>query len=212
MSNAMLGLTFWEGHSVDSFSERPDGSLVLKLTENPETPARCNGCRQECVLVHERRRRLVRERDWFDRRIWLDVPIRRMDCHHCGARVVEHISWLDSRSRVTQRLRAWIEALTQLLPIAHVARLTGLHWHTIKDIDHRRLERLHGEFVANDVRRLVMDEFALHKGHRYATVIMTRIGRVSCGWAKATVAKPFALSSSCWGRSVAGRSKPWPWT
>jgi transposase len=95
-----------------------------------------------------------------------------MDCHHCGARVVEHISWLDSRSRITQRLRAWIEALTRLLPIAHVAKLTGLNWHTIKEIDHRRLERLHGEFVAHDVRRLVMDEFALHKGHRYATVVM----------------------------------------
>ena len=168
----MLGLTFWEGHCVESFSERSDGSLVLKLTEDAETPGRCGSCRAACVLVHERGRRRVRERDWFDRRVWLDVPIRRMDCHHCGARVVEHISWLDSRSRVTQRLRAWIEALTQLLPIAHVARLTGLHWHTIKNIDHRRLERLHGEFVANDVRRLVMDEFALHKGHRYATVIM----------------------------------------
>ena len=95
-----------------------------------------------------------------------------MDCHHCGARVVEHISWLDSRSRMTQRLRAWIEALTQLLPIAHVAKLTGLNWHTIKEIDHRRLEQLHGEFVANSFRRLVMDEFALHKGHRYATVVM----------------------------------------
>ncbi len=172
MLNAMLGLTFWEGHIVDSFSARADGSLILKLAENPETPARCGCCRQECVLIHERRRRLVRERDWFDRRVWLDVPIRRMDCHHCGARVVEHITWLDSRSRVTQRLRAWIETLAQLLPIAHVAKLTGLNWHTIKDIDHRRLERLHGEFVANDVHRLVMDEFALHKGHRYATVVM----------------------------------------
>ena len=172
MSNAMLGLTFWEGHCVESYSELPDGSLVLKLTEDSETLARCGCCRESCVLVHERRRRRVRERDWFDRRVWLDVPIRRMDCHHCGARVVEHISWLDSRSRVTHRLRAWIEALTQLLPIAHVAKLTGLNWHTIKEIDHRRLEQLHGEFVANDVRRLVMDEFALHKGHRYATVVM----------------------------------------
>jgi transposase len=172
MSNAMLGLTFWEGHIVDSFSERPDGSLVLKLTETPERLGRCGCCRRECVLIHERRRRLVRERDWFDRRVWLDVPIRRMDCHHCGARVVEHISWLDSRSRITQRLRAWIETLAQLLPIAHVAKLTGLNWHTIKEIDHRRLEQLHGEFVANDVHRLVMDEFALHKGHRYATVVM----------------------------------------
>ena len=172
MSNAMLGLKFWEGHCVESCSESPDGSLVLRLTEDREMLARCGCCGEPSVLVHERRRRRVRERDWFDRRVWLDVPIRRMDCHHCGARVVEHIAWLDSRARVTQRLRTWVEALSQLLPIAHVAKLTGLNWHTIKEIDQRRLEQLHGEFVANDVRRLVMDEFALHKGHRYATVIM----------------------------------------
>ena len=172
MSNAMLGLTFWEGHIVDCCAHHTDGPLILNLTEHPVTPARCGVCRQDCVLIHERRRRLVRERDCFDRRVWLDVPIRRMDCHHCGARVVEHIRWLDSRARITQRLRMWIEALTQLLPIAHVAKLTGLNWHTIKEIDHRRLERMHGEFVANDVHRLVMDEFALHKGHRYATVVM----------------------------------------
>ena len=47
-----------------------------------------------------------------------------------------------------------------------------MNWRTIKEIDHRRLARRHDEFVANDVWRLVMDEFALHKGHSYATVIM----------------------------------------
>ena len=168
----MLALPFWEGHEVESCVEQADGSLLIALTESPELPACCGRCQAPCVLVHERRRRRVRERDCFDRRVWLDVPIRRMDCHHCGARVVEHITWLDRRSRVTHRVRTWVEALTQLLPIAHVAELTGLHWHTIKAIDHQRLERLHGEFAAGDVRRLVMDEFALHKGHRYATVVM----------------------------------------
>ena len=60
----------------------------------------------------------------------------------------------------------------QLLPIAHVTQLTGLHWHSIKRIDHARLQAEYGAFEGRDVRRLVMDEFALHKGHRYATVVM----------------------------------------
>jgi transposase len=65
-----------------------------------------------------------------------------------------------------------VEALTELLPIAHVAAFTGLHWHSIKRIDHQRLQARHGSFEAGGARRLVMDEFALHKGHRYATVVM----------------------------------------
>jgi transposase len=73
---------------------------------------------------------------------------------------------------MTQRLRIWVETLLQLLPISHISSLTGLHWHTIKAIDKHRLQASFGAFDPGDVTRLVMDEFALHKGHRYATVVM----------------------------------------
>lgn len=172
MHDVMSGLAFWEGHVVQSVCEQADGSLLIALSEDPQVAARCGRCGELCALLHERRWRRVRERDWFDRRVWLDVPIRRMDCHHCGACVTERIAWLSRQARITRRLWAWVEALVQLLPIAHVARLTGLHWHTVKEIDRLRLEAKHGEFEAQGVRRLVMDEFALHKGHRYATVVM----------------------------------------
>jgi len=172
MHDVMSGLAFWEGHVVQSVCEQADGSLLIALSEDPQVAARCGRCGEPCALLHERRWRRVRERDWFDRRVWLDVPIRRMDCHHCGACVTERIAWLSRQARITRRLWAWVEALVQLLPIAHVARLTGLHWHTVKEIDRLRLEAKHGEFEAQGVRRLVMDEFALHKGHRYATVVM----------------------------------------
>jgi transposase len=42
----------------------------------------------------------VRDRDWFDRRVWLDVPIRRLDCYQCGARAAERLSWLDTGERI----------------------------------------------------------------------------------------------------------------
>ena len=168
----MSSMAFWEGHEVKSYHEQADGSLLIELSRNPEHPALCGACGQPCALVHERSWRRVRERDWFDRRVWLHVPVRRMDCHHCGVRATERIGWLSRHARLTERLRAWVEALAELLPIAHVAKLTGLHWHTIKEIDKARLQRKFGAFEGRSVRRLVMDEFALHKGHRYATVVM----------------------------------------
>lgn len=168
----MSSLAFWEGHVVESCREQADGSLLIQLDADPTREARCGSCGEPCALVHERSWRQVRERDWFDRRVWLRVPVRRMDCHHCGARAAERIGWLNRHARLTERLRAWVEVLTELLPIAHVAKLTGLHWHTIKEIDKTRLQRKFGPFEGRGVRRLVMDEFALHKGHRYATVVM----------------------------------------
>ncbi len=49
----------------------------------------------------------------------------------------------------------------RLLPIKHVAQLTGLHWYTVKNIDYRRLLRERTEPQRHTLRRLVMDEFAL---------------------------------------------------
>ncbi len=86
--------------------------------------------------------------------------------------MTERIDWLEPASRLTQRLRVWLEGLLRILPISHVSHLTGLHWHTLKALDKRRLETEVGAFEPGAVHRLVMDEFALHKGHRYATVIM----------------------------------------
>jgi transposase len=208
----MSGLAFWEGHVVQSCHEQADGSLLIELAEDPERPACCGRCGQPCALVHERRWRRVRERDWFDRRVWLNVPIRRMDCHHCGARVTERIPWLAGYARVTKRLWAWVEALVQLLPIAHVAKLTGLHWHTIKQIDQLRLEAKHGQFEGRGVRRLVMDEFALHKGHRYATVVMDaetmRVLWVGEGNSREAIRPFFELL----GEEGANASRRSPWT
>jgi len=81
--------------------------------------------------VHDWRIRLIRDQDLLDRRVQLRLPVRRVDCLTCG-RVTEHIPWLWPRaSRLSRRLCAWIEGLLQLLPISHVSRLTGLHWHTL---------------------------------------------------------------------------------
>jgi len=162
-------------------------------------------------LIHERRIRLVRDRDLFDQRVLLQLPVRRVDCLNCG-RVTERIDWLEPASRLTRRLQVWLESLLRLLPISHVSQLTGLHWHTLKTLDKRRLQAEVGTFYSSGVRRLVMDEFALHKGHRYATVIMgTPSEHGCCGSATATAVRRSARSLNC-SASTASRLRRWPWT
>lgn len=65
---------------------------------------------------------------------------------------------------------SWAESLVRLMLVQHVATLLRLHWHTVKAIDHRRLKREVTEPDRLRIRRLIMDEFALFKSHRYATV------------------------------------------
>jgi transposase len=184
---------FWPGYDVVACSHSAENTLTLTLEPRAADLPRCGRCQQPSPLIHDRRIRLVRDRDLLDQRVQLRLPVRRVDCLTCG-RVTEHISWLAPASRLTRRLCTWIESLLQLLPISHVSQLTGLHWHTLKTLDKRRLQAAFGTFEPGDVRRLVMDEFALHKGHRYATVIMdaerTRVLWVGLGNSRKTI-RPF---------------------
>lgn len=168
MDSNLLSL-FWEGFELDSYELSAPSTLVLRLQPCPSRPPICSGCGQSTFLIHDVSLRRVRERDLFDHRVWLDVPVRRVRCGDCGV-LREQIDWLPVRRRLTRAMILHVEALASLLPIKQVAELLGLHWHTVKAIDHQRLCREVEPPDLGRVRRLIMDEFALFKGHRYATV------------------------------------------
>ena len=170
MSEANPLCLFWEGFEPAGWHDAADGSLRLRLQARADMPPRCGCCHRPTRMVHEQSRRWVRERDLIDRRLWLDVPVRRLRCGHCGIRT-EHISWLAGRRAITAALARHAETLARLWPIRQVADLLGLHWHTVKALDAARLERELPTPDRSRLRHLVMDEFALYKGHRYATVV-----------------------------------------
>lgn len=169
MPNANLLDLFWEGFELESYEPLDARTLRLRLTPKPFQSPCCSRCGQATSRVHDVSWRRVRERDLFHYRVWLEVPVRRVRCPDCGP-TREHIPWLAGRRQLTQAMMNWVEALTRLMPVKQVAEMLGLHWHTVKAIDHQRLTREVKEPDLSRVRRLIMDEFALYKGHRYATV------------------------------------------
>ena len=165
LNNTFLS-SFWEGFNVVKFNT---SASVVSITLEPKTIAHCS-CGRQSTSVHDSQWRIIRDSMLLNMPVELHVRTRRIRCPQCGVRC-EAISWLAPFSRITNRLREYIESLLPLLPIKHIAQLTGLHWHTIKNIDKKRLERDVPQVKWGALRRLVMDEFAIFKGHRYATVI-----------------------------------------
>lgn len=161
---------FWEGFELHDFTEVTEDRLLLQLQPQADRLPCCGKCGQSCHRIHDTTWRQIRERDLLDRRVWLQVPVRRVHCDRCGVRV-EHIPWLAGRRALTASMVRYVEALVRLLPVSQVATLLGLHWNTVKTIDHQRLHREVIEPDRTRLRRLIMDEFALYKGHRYATVV-----------------------------------------
>lgn len=171
MDDATFPWSGWEGFYPARITRLTSSECVISLSPDPTVSARCGRCQQPCPLIHDTSLRRVRDQDLFEYRVWLDVPVRRVRCSRCGV-AREALKWLGAHARLTQRLRQHVEVLTGLLPLKHVAQLTGLHWHTLKTIDKARLARDLPEPDLARVRYLVMDEFALFKGHRYATVVL----------------------------------------
>jgi transposase len=170
MSDNNLELPFWEGFRVWNFDRRADGVWISLIPDPAVSPA-CSGCGQPCSHVHETYWRTIRDMPMLGEPVWLQVQFRRLRCSSCGTRT-ERVVWADRHARITLRLALFVGIWCEKLPAAHVCKLSGLHWETVRKIDRQRLEGKLAALPEAQPTRLVMDEFALFKGHRYATVVL----------------------------------------
>lgn len=170
MSDDRACLPFWEGFEVSDLQVGQD-DIQITLVPARDPPLRCSGCGCTGLPVHEYSHRRIRDLPMLGKKVWLHATFRRVACPDCGTRR-EAVSWLDRHARLTRRLAETVSAWCAKLPIAHVAELFALHWSTVRELDRRRLGAALAALPTAQPTRLVMDEFALYKGHRYATVVL----------------------------------------
>lgn len=173
----------WEGFEVVGVTDRgmgkdvfgfPAPQVVIVLQPVAGHPKRCSRCGEIVDDIHEITEREVRDVALLEHETWLRFPQARVRCPRCGP-TTEAISWLDKHQRMTTRLADKIARLAMVLPLKHVAAWFGIHWTTAKLIHQRALEAELGPVTRESlagVRRLAIDEFAIQKGHQYATVIV----------------------------------------
>lgn len=168
----------WEGYGVGTIGrfeagdQGPRAEVWIELHPKADAPMRCHACGSACEQVHDMQERWVRDLPVFDADTWLLVHRRRVWCDRCGGPKLEAVSWLPAYARVTARLAAQVARLCEALPIKCVADYFALNWKTVKQIDKQALLKKLGPVDLSDVQVIAMDEFAIQKGHRYATVIV----------------------------------------
>ena len=173
---ALLG--GWKGYTlgtVGRFEPGEDGRTLpevhLELLPVHDHPRICSGCGKACRSIHDTAERWIDDLPIFDAVTRLLVHRVRVACPACGPKV-ETLDWLEPYARVTTRMARSVAQLCRVLPIKHVADYFGLNWKTVKKIDKAWLNRTLGPIDLDGVTKLAMDEFAIQKGHRYATVVI----------------------------------------
>ena len=109
----------------------------------------------------------------------IEITYHRYRCQSCARTFNEEIPFKHPETRITERAVSWISAFLRFnIPINTVQKITGVHWDTIKRIQKEIMD----EAIADRRRKLLregykpkhlaVDEFAIHRGHRYATCVM----------------------------------------
>lgn len=148
------------------------GKPRVEITlERESRTFRCSGCDHETTKVHETMIRCIRDLPVLDAETYVWVPRYRVACPTCGPKL-ETLPWLSPWERVTKRLAESVVRLCRILPVKHVAEFYGLDWDTVKNLDVAALAAQLLPVDLSRVTRIAMDEFAVRKGHRYATVVV----------------------------------------
>lgn len=164
----------WEGYELEHSWEEYRGEqrwCVIRLQPIEGARRCCSGCGGWTTAIHDSAERWVRDLPIFEVPVELVLPRIRVACARCGPKL-EELTWLEPYARVTRRLAVSVAQLCKVMSILHVARFYGLAWTTVKLIDWRHLERELGPVDLAGVSVIAMDEFAIQKGHRYATVVV----------------------------------------
>lgn len=145
-------------------------SVIWFESDSRRSPV-CSGCGQRVRIVHSIAMRRVADLPLAHARVELVIPLRKLRCPRCGVRA-ERLEFLSPYRRCTLRFERAVADLCRVLPVQHVAAHFGLGWHTVKEIDKRRLEREVGTPCYDGLRLLAVDEIAVHKGHTYMTTVL----------------------------------------
>lgn len=166
----------WEGYALgtvqrfEASDACPVAQVWIELRRRPG-PFVCSNCGGHCERYHDWTERWVRDLPILDAETHLCVQRFRVACPTCGPKL-ERLPWLARYARVTTRFAENVARLCRGTTVQHAAEFYRLSWDTVKAIDQAHLEHTLGEPDLTGLTHLAMDEFAVKKGQRYATIFV----------------------------------------
>ena len=152
--------------------------LFFESIQKTET-VRCPKCRGEVHIYEKDQVGLKDIPIWINTIHECSFFIHRYKCTKCNKTFSEEIPFKYPGTRITYRAANWIKGfLREKVSISAIQRTSGIRWDTIRKVQREIMDEeiWRREKELRDAgykpRILAVDEFAIHKGHRYATCVM----------------------------------------
>lgn len=108
-----------------------------------------------------------------------EIHQHRYRCQKCGKTHTELNPFKVQGFQLTKRCVEWVfQLLKYRISTSDIARILGIHWNTVRKLEKMRIDFILDEWENTAQKSLyrpyylAVDEFAIRKGHRYATCVM----------------------------------------
>lgn len=158
-----------------------EGNLIqLRIKSSSEAKeARCPFCNSRVHVCGNYSMRLRDMPIYPGTRQEVIIGYSRYRCKSCCRTFNDEIPFRHPQTRITERAARWVSSLLRFgISISTAQCITGIHWDTISRIQKSLMDeaisdrQLELSRQGYKPKHLAVDEFAIHKGHRYATCVM----------------------------------------
>ena len=155
------------------------GQTVFSIRQEPGE-LRCPRCQGRELIRRGTFPRRFRSLPIGGRRVWIELPVPRVECR-CCRRVVQQvrIGFASERRSYTRSFERYAVDLCRHMTIQDVAHHLGVSWDVVKDLHKRHLGRRFRNPNLTGLTHIAMDEICVGHGPRFLTIVLNlRTGAV----------------------------------
>ncbi|WP_164081041.1 ISL3 family transposase [Stenotrophomonas maltophilia] len=130
----------------------------------------CPACGAADQPIHDRIKRRWQHLHFFQFRAFIHAPLPRVACAACGKTGQVQPPWARPGSGFSLVIEAFVIALCQAMPVAHVARLVGGSDDRVWRLLRHHIDQARAREDYSTVKRVGVDETSSRRGQRYITL------------------------------------------
>ncbi|MEK7731877.1 MAG: ISL3 family transposase, partial [Planctomycetota bacterium] len=131
----------------------------------------CGCCGRVQSGWYDRRTRRVRDLSCGDKRIYLEIEVRRVQCRSCGKVKRERLEFLADNPFYTKRFAHYVGRRCRQATIKDIAQELNLDWDTVKTLEKQYMQAQLARAGTPGPKAIGIDEISIRKGHSYRIVV-----------------------------------------